>query len=71
MDKTGIKKKIIYIAVSMVIMLVIALYAITRVVLPDKFEQLQRIETEKNMIRISKSLDNIQINLRVSAKMNS
>jgi diguanylate cyclase (GGDEF)-like protein len=52
----NIRKKTIYIAGSMVVVLIIILYSITRFVMLDRFEQLQVKETEKNMLRISEVL---------------
>lgn len=52
----------------MVVVLIIVLYLITLIMPLDKFEQLQRKEAEKNMLRISESLDNIQINLNSISK---
>ena len=54
----SIRKKTLYIAGSMVVILIIVLYSMTRFVMLDKFEHLQAKETEKNMLRVSEVLKN-------------
>ena len=59
----SIRKKTIYIAGSMVVILIMVLYSITRFVMLDKFEHLQVKEAEKNMLRVEEVLKNKQDNL--------
>jgi hypothetical protein len=59
----NIRKKTLYIATSAVLVLIVVLYIITRVVLLDKFELLQKKEAEKNMLRVSEVLGTMQSNL--------
>jgi diguanylate cyclase (GGDEF)-like protein len=67
-NKIDIKKRTIYIAISMVVVLMVVLYLITLIMPLDKFEQLQRKEAEKNMLRVSEVISNIQINLEITSR---
>ena len=67
-NKIDLKKRTIFIAIAMVAVLIIVLYFITLIMPFDKFEQLQRKEAEKNILRASEVISNIQLNMEITSR---
>lgn len=64
----SINKKTIIITLLMFLVLSVAIYAIMRIVLLEKFELLQNQESEKNMLRISEIFNSLQENLGMTSR---